>query len=93
LYARQRRLEESLPVAEAVAVEEPKVVVPVATAISFSCAACGKKLKARAALAGKKIKCPGCDKPVRIPAIQNEQAGPPSLEKAVQRRSTDLPSE
>jgi hypothetical protein len=30
------------------------------TMISFSSAACGKKLKVKDELAGKKVKCPGC---------------------------------
>ncbi|MEK7866127.1 MAG: hypothetical protein AAB434_05545 [Planctomycetota bacterium] len=35
--------------------------------IPFTCA-CGKTLKAKDEWAGKKIKCPGCGQPVRIPA-------------------------
>lgn len=33
----------------------------------FECS-CGKKLKVRDELAGKKVKCPGCGKPVQAPA-------------------------
>jgi predicted RNA-binding Zn-ribbon protein involved in translation (DUF1610 family) len=36
-------------------------------AISFSCARCGKKLKAPDAAAGKTSKCPGCGSPVTCP--------------------------
>jgi serine/threonine protein kinase len=42
---------------------EPEGAAPIA----FSCAGCGKNLKARADLAGKKVKCPGCRKAVVLP--------------------------
>jgi DNA-directed RNA polymerase subunit RPC12/RpoP len=35
-------------------------------AISVACAACGKTLRARAELAGKRIKCPKCGKAVSV---------------------------
>jgi DNA-directed RNA polymerase subunit RPC12/RpoP len=35
--------------------------------ISFSCAACSKQLKARAELAGKKVRCSQCGKAVLVP--------------------------
>ena len=37
-------------------------------AISFGCAGCGKKLKAKAELAGKQVKCPQCGKAVHVTA-------------------------
>jgi serine/threonine protein kinase/DNA-directed RNA polymerase subunit RPC12/RpoP len=40
--------------------------------ISFSCAACGKQLKAKAELAGKKVKCSQCDTPVLVPRPRAE---------------------
>jgi hypothetical protein len=36
-----------------------------AAPITFACSRCGKHLKTRAELAGKKIKCPGCGQSVR----------------------------
>lgn len=42
--------------------------------IAFTCA-CGKKIKAKDEWAGKRIKCPGCGQPVRIPAAGGD---PPS---------------
>jgi hypothetical protein len=36
-------------------------------AICFPCSACGKSLKVRADLAGKKVKCPRCAQPVGVP--------------------------
>ena len=42
--------------------------------ISFTCSDCGAHLKAREALAGKKVKCSHCSRPVRVPAIQVEKA-------------------
>jgi RNA polymerase sigma factor (sigma-70 family) len=37
---------------------------------SFRCSGCGKLLKVKAELAGKKVKCPQCGQAVRIPAIK-----------------------
>lgn len=36
--------------------------------VSFTCAACGKSLKAKADLAGKNVKCPQCAQQVLVPA-------------------------
>jgi hypothetical protein len=47
---------------------------PVAARISFACAACGTKLKATAALAGKRVKCSHCAQAVVVPAIQAEES-------------------
>jgi RNA polymerase sigma factor (sigma-70 family) len=38
--------------------------------VSFPCPGCGKLLKVRAELAGRKVKCPQCDRAVLIPAIK-----------------------
>jgi DNA-directed RNA polymerase subunit RPC12/RpoP len=35
--------------------------------VSFSCSTCGKNLKARSALAGKKVRCPQCRKAALVP--------------------------
>ena len=40
---------------------------PAAPALACSCAACGITLKAKPALAGKKVKCPRCGLPVPVP--------------------------
>jgi hypothetical protein len=40
---------------------------PEAVAVSFTCPHCGKGLKARAGLAGKKVRCPQCAKTVSVP--------------------------
>lgn len=40
--------------------EEPAEAMPISDAVIFSCPACGKKLKANAALVGKNVKCVGC---------------------------------
>jgi len=39
-------------------------------AIEFSCSGCSKKLKAKDTLAGKKIKCPACGAPVKVPEAE-----------------------
>lgn len=44
-------------------IEEPEVPPPV----TFRCPACRRGLKARADLAGKKVKCRQCGKPVLVP--------------------------
>lgn len=48
--------------------------------VSFVCQGCGKKLKARVALAGKRVQCPQCGKPVLV-------AAPPSAGGA---RATEM---
>ena len=52
------------------AIEEPEEPPP---PIPFACSACGKKFKAPAELAGKKIKCRQCGKPTIVPGAK---AGP-----------------
>ena len=46
--------------------EQPIAAAPIA----FTCTACGKQLRARAELAGKKVKCLQCDKPVLVPSLK-----------------------
>ena len=36
--------------------------------IQLTCVSCGKKLRAKAELAGRMAKCPGCGQPIHIPA-------------------------
>ncbi len=36
--------------------------------IQFTCASCGKRVRAKDELAGRMAKCPGCGQPIRIPA-------------------------
>ena len=43
--------------------------------ISFSCAACGKNLRGKAALAGKKVKCSQCGKAVLVPLTKANKVG------------------
>ena len=42
-----------------------------ASSVSFSCA-CGKPLRAKAELAGKKLRCPGCGTPVQVPGHKDD---------------------
>lgn len=39
-----------------------------ADAIKFRCKGCEKKIAVRAEYAGKRVKCPGCKQPIRVPA-------------------------
>ena len=69
-----RRPRHALPSpAETTAAETTTPVPP----LSFACAACGKQLKARGELAGKKVKCTQCGQPVPVP--QTNEAGHTSL--------------
>ena len=51
------------------------------SSITFYCL-CGKKLKARAASAGKRTQCPQCGEPVGIPASSSPVAPPTSRKEA-----------
>jgi DNA-directed RNA polymerase subunit RPC12/RpoP len=42
----------------------------VARSVFFQCSGCGKKLKAKADSAQKKVKCHKCDKAVLVPAAE-----------------------
>jgi hypothetical protein len=73
LAVRQRRRPGTMPAPAAGAGSQP-----VPAAISFPCSECGKTLKARAELAGKKVKCPGCGRPVHVPAAEQGSSATPS---------------
>jgi serine/threonine protein kinase/WD40 repeat protein len=51
-----------------------------ATVVAITCTGCGKKLKAKADLAGKSIKCPNCGKAADVPATA-ATVPPPSLRR------------
>lgn len=42
--------------------------------VKFKCNSCGKKMGARAEYAGRKVRCPGCKEPVRVPSARPKQA-------------------
>ena len=44
--------------------------------ISFACPACGKPLKVKDEVAGKRVKCPGCGKALVVPANGRTGSGP-----------------
>jgi len=73
LFLQQKRERALAPVAA----EEsnPKVA---AAPISVQCPGCGKKLKARPDLAGKKIKCPQCGKGILIPEASTAELPAPA---------------
>jgi ribosomal protein S27E len=58
-----------------------------ADTISVTCAGCQKKLTVRTTAAGKAVKCPGCGKPVKVPA----QSAPPAEEGEVELELEDAP--
>jgi serine/threonine protein kinase len=41
----------------------------------LTCAGCGKKLKAKSELAGKKVRCPGCGAAIRVAAVGAQVGG------------------
>jgi hypothetical protein len=43
--------------------------------LSVGCPGCGKTLKVRAGLAGKRVKCPGCGGAVLVPSLQPAEPG------------------
>jgi hypothetical protein len=47
----------------------PGKVMAEAASIAFACSGCGKRLKARAALIGKKVMCPRCGQSVLVTAV------------------------
>ena len=47
--------------------------------ISFACNSCGKNLKVKANLAGKKVKCPQCSKDGRVPVPASENGNVPAI--------------
>src|SRR6266849_6977709 len=65
-------------------------------AIKFFCK-CGKKLKARDEMAGRRSMCPRCGSPVGIPGLAPTHAGAPlgpmSLKNRLRFWRTHLPSE
>jgi hypothetical protein len=55
--------------AASVAPVESEEAAPDTTRFSFPCSYCGRKLKAGAALSGKKVKCPACGNCVQVAAF------------------------
>jgi hypothetical protein len=47
--------------------EKPPDPEPASPIVAFSCPGCGKSIKAKAALAGKKARCPQCAQAVVVP--------------------------
>jgi hypothetical protein len=46
---------------------QPETTAAKGSSIAFSCQGCRTSLKTRAELAGKRVKCPKCGKPVQVP--------------------------
>jgi predicted RNA-binding Zn-ribbon protein involved in translation (DUF1610 family) len=47
-----------------------------ATSVAFACSGCGKRLKARAQLASKAIKCPQCGAAQVVPCSGSQEGQP-----------------
>src|SRR4051812_50124886 len=56
-------------------VHTPPAAGGVSVAIAVECAHCGKQLKVKDELAGKKGKCPQCQKTIQIPAVAGVAVG------------------
>jgi WD40 repeat protein len=52
--------------------DKPAAALP---SIAVTCSGCGENLKARAGLAGKRVKCPKCGRAVLVPAIKTADSG------------------
>ncbi len=46
--------------------------------LEFQCPKCGKRLKAGAAFAGRRVKCPSCQQAVTVPGIPSDRQSPPA---------------
>jgi WD40 repeat protein len=53
--------------------DPPAPPPPPPTVVTFPCPGCGKRLKARASLAGKRVKCPNCGKPAVVPGGEDRK--------------------
>jgi DNA-directed RNA polymerase subunit RPC12/RpoP len=75
LYVRQSRLAQQTPARAAI--EDPHTELgSAAPPVSFACSVCGKNLRAKAELAGKKIKCLQCGQAVLVPVTKTVQNRP-----------------
>jgi hypothetical protein len=74
LYLRQSRRPAEAPAGAPVAGHQPQPR-RAAPPARFPCPGCGKDLKARADLAGKKVKCPQCGQAVTVPGTAAGEAG------------------
>jgi Protein of unknown function (DUF1583) len=66
LFASRRRRTAAVPVSTPLKEQQDLLATPSAS-LSFPCCGCGKSLKARADLAGKKVKCRDCGKTTLVP--------------------------
>lgn len=62
-------------------------------AIRMRCPACGKALKLKGQLAGKRVKCPGCQGALSVPhPAESAEDGQPSRHEAVPKSPVDSPA-
>ena len=54
--------------------------------IRAECSECGKRVRAKDEAAGRRIKCPDCGTPIRIPATADGGGSPPRKQKKATRR-------
>jgi DNA-directed RNA polymerase subunit RPC12/RpoP len=71
-FVRQRRAAKTP--ARANVVDEEVVAEEVPAFISFACSVCGKSLKAKVEMTGKKVKCSQCGKAVLVPRPDSDQS-------------------
>ena len=71
LFALVRRAKKGRPAIQAAAAADgADNAHPGGGMIGFACSACGKHLKIKESLAGKRVKCPGCGQAVAAPAAK-----------------------
>jgi len=63
-------MRKKLPNTAAVATQKQPSAAEEASLVVFACPKCGERVKARANLAGKKVKCPHCGDAAHVPAVE-----------------------
>jgi sugar lactone lactonase YvrE len=75
LYVHQHRRGRKKAPPPAAAAEKPAEAAPPPAPVPLVCPGCGKRLKVKAELGGKKVKCPQCGRALPVPSIQAAEAG------------------
>ncbi|MBY0228146.1 MAG: hypothetical protein K2W96_02580 [Gemmataceae bacterium] len=61
--------------------------------IEFSCPECDRSLKVKDELAGRRVKCPGCQSALTVPAEEEDEAPPPKKKPAVKPAPSRRPKD
>ncbi len=61
--------------------------------LTFSCPNCGKNIRAKEELAGKKVRCPGCQNPLQIPSLSQNLAPTEIVDSTAESGQTPIPGD